>query len=141
MAANNTVTEIGRLTGDAQRRAEGFVTFAIAVDASYKRKDSGERVQRTHFFDVVFRGRRAEACLPYLAKGRMVAVTGELEQNVWTDKAGARRAQVRIAVTDIDFLPVGKAPKELTQVEKVQLPARGKAVTTFTPTSYDDIPF
>ena len=102
MAANNSVNLIGRLGADAELKAEKFVTFNIAVTAKGRNADGGEK---TNWFKMVFRGERAEKCLPYLTKGKLVAFGCEAEMNRWTDRDGNTHNDVQFAVTDVEFIP------------------------------------
>ncbi len=102
MTAYNNVHFIGRLGADAEIKGEKFVTFRIAVKGKGKYDDGTEK---TNWFKIVFRGERAEKCLPYLTKGKMIALSCEAETNRWTDQNGVDRNDVQFAVLDVEFIP------------------------------------
>lgn len=99
--AINTITVIGNLTRDAKvgktQKGEGFVQFSIAVN-----KTVGEE-KKAKFFDVSAFSHLADAFAPYLKKGTGVAITGELNQNKWTDKDGVNHSSLSIIARDITF--------------------------------------
>ncbi len=112
----NCVTLVGRLAREAERRATSgggeVIVFAVAVNES-RRKD-GVWVEEAHFFDVsYFCGALGSGLLPYLTKGRQVALSGRLVQERWTDGGGANRQAVKIRADRIELLsePKSAAPQ------------------------------
>ena len=77
----NTVIMIGRLIRDPELTAD--------------------------FFNIVVWGKRAETCVNYLAKGRMVAIRGRLQNNNYTDKDGTKRYNVEIIAEEVKFIDWG----------------------------------
>ena len=86
-------------------------TFRIAVTRRFKDK-SGERV--TDYFDIVAWKQLGEMCGKYLAKGRKVAVVGELQTRSY-EKDGMKRYITEIIADEVEFL----SPRE-TQQESAQ---------------------
>jgi single-strand DNA-binding protein len=62
--------------------------FTVAVG----RYEKGQT--ETSFFDCVQWGKTAESLAKHMTKGRLVAVKGEMRQNRWTDREGAKRSQI-----------------------------------------------
>jgi single-strand DNA-binding protein len=83
--------------------------LGVAVGRSYK-DASGQWQEETSFFDVVVWGRQGETCAQYLAKGRQVAVDGELRQRSWEAQDGTRRSKVEIVANQVVFTG-GGAPE------------------------------
>lgn len=105
----NTVIMIGRLTRDPELRyiastGNAVTRFAIAVDRPFAKKDAEVTAD---FFNIVVWGKRAETAANYLAKGRMVAVKGRLQNNNYTDKMGNKQYSVEIIADDIQFIDWG----------------------------------
>ena len=105
----NTVIMIGRLTRDPELRyiastGNAVTRFAIAVDRPFAKKDAEITAD---FFNIVVWGKRAETAANYLAKGRMVAVKGRLQNNNYTDKMGNKQYSVEIIADDIQFIDWG----------------------------------
>ena len=76
----NKVFMIGNLSKDVDLRTtqsgKAVASFTIAVNRRFKGQD-GEK--QTDFFSIVAWGQLGEMCGRYLAKGRKVAVVGELQ--------------------------------------------------------------
>lgn len=104
----NLVLMIGRLTRDPEMRViqstGNFVTgFSIAVDRAFKTKDGTD----VDFFNVSVFGKQAESCNNYLAKGRLVAVKGRLQNDNYTTRTGEKRYSVNIIADQVQFLDWG----------------------------------
>jgi single-strand DNA-binding protein len=100
---------IGNLTKDVELRAtqsgKAVASFTIAVNRRFKNQ-AGEAV--TDFFPVTVWGQLAEVCGRYLAKGKKVAVVGELQTRSYDDKQGVKRYVTEIVADEVEFL----SPKE-----------------------------
>lgn len=138
MALNvNTVTIIGNLAADpeyVERGEHEFCDLRVAVNHGRKNGDGSEKP--AYFFDVKTFGKTAGNCRDYLAKGRKVAVLGELRQETWENAEGQKRSKVVIAARQVEFLTPkgdgnGNGGAPTAQAELV--PAA--------PTGDDDIPF
>ena len=104
----NTVVMVGRLTRDPEIRyiastGNAVTRFSIAVD----RPVAKDAEVTADFFNVVVWGKRAETCANYLAKGRMVALRGRLQNNNYTDKNGVKQYSVEIIAEDVKFIDWG----------------------------------
>lgn len=87
MADLNSCSFVGRLTRDAEMQNVGakgtsLVKFAIANNTGYG------QYARTNFINVQIWGNTGVNVMQWLKKGKQVAVTGQLENNKWTDKEG-----------------------------------------------------
>ena len=89
----------GRLGSDAETKniKDGThkTTFSLAVDSG-----SGD-YKRTDWIRCVMWKR--EKLAQYLTKGKPVIVTGEYQEQKWTDKDGQERRMVEIVVRDLEF--------------------------------------
>ena len=101
----NKVFLIGNLTKDPDVRTTGggtnVCTFRIAVSRRFQNQQ-GERV--ADFFDIVAWRQLADLCGRYLAKGRKVAVVGELQTRTYDAKDGTKRYVTEIVADEIEFL-------------------------------------
>ena len=101
----NKVFMIGNLTKDPDVRSTGsgvsVCSFRIAVNRRFANQ-SGERV--SDFFDVVAWRQLADLCGRYLAKGRKVAVYGELQTRSYDAKDGTKRYVTEIIADEVEFL-------------------------------------
>lgn len=100
----NKVILIGNLTRDPELKTTpsgvSVCQFAIAVSRRYTDK-SGER--QTDYFNIVAWRGLGENCGRYLAKGRKVGVTGELQTRSY-EKDGVKHYITEIIADDVEFL-------------------------------------
>ena len=105
----NHVVLVGRLTRDAELKytpsGQAICKFSIAVN---RRKKVGEQQweDEASFFDIVLWGRQGESLHPYLMKGKMVGVKGELRQDRW-QQDGQNRSKVEIVADYLQLLGGG----------------------------------
>lgn len=108
----NSVTIQGRLTANPElKRTDNDIdvcNFSIACDRSYK--SSEEKI--TDFFDCVAWRAKAEFLERNFSKGDMIAITGKLFTEAYTDKNGSSRKAVKILVSDIAFSGRTKKQKD-----------------------------
>ena len=101
----NLVALIGRMVADPELRytpsGVAVTTFTIAVDRRFK-SESGEK--QTDFFDVVAWRQSAEFASNYLSKGRLVAVTGKLQQRSWVQQDGQKRSKIEVVADNLQGL-------------------------------------
>ena len=129
----NKITLIGNLTHYPEiRSTQSGVTvcaFTIAVSRRFAGAD-GERP--TDFFRVNAWRQLGESCGRYLAKGRKVAVVGELQARTYEAKDGTTRMSLDVQADEVEFL----SPRP-----NVQEGGTGTDMAGFTDVSSDDIPF
>lgn len=87
---NNDVRLIGRLTRDPEMRrtSSGIAVTRFTLAVSKK--------EGANFIDCVSFDRTAENIAKYCAKGREIAVAGELSVSDWTDKNGAKHRKYEV---------------------------------------------
>jgi len=107
MANLNKVLLIGRLTRDPESRTttsgSSVVSFGIAVNRTYTRRDSNERVEETCFVDVEAWGRTGETIARYMRKGRQIFIEGRLKFDSW-ERDGQRRSKLSVTVENFQFI-------------------------------------
>ena len=95
----NTVTMVGTLTRDPEIRKKGDAKVCAMRMVESGRKDA------PLFINVSAFGRQAETCQKYLAKGRQIAVAGQLRFREWEEDGGSKRSEHSLAADRIEFLP------------------------------------
>ncbi len=94
----NRVILIGRLTRDPDVKTTqsgvSLAQFAIAVDRARTNPQSGQK--EADFFRVKAWRQSAEYVANYLAKGRLVAVEGRIQEDSWVDQDGTKKYRVEI---------------------------------------------
>lgn len=102
----NCVCLTGRLTRDPELRTTAtgkqVAAFTLAVQKRFKPQD--ESRPDASFIDCVAWGQQAEFLCNYGAKGRMVGVTGRLEQRRYQAQDGTNRNVVEVVVDNIQVL-------------------------------------
>ncbi|WXR62854.1 single-stranded DNA-binding protein [Peptostreptococcaceae bacterium AGR-M142] len=105
----NQVIIIGRLTRDPELRyipgsGRPVASFSVAVQRPFANKDG---VREADFFNVQSWGKQAENCANYLAKGRLVAVSGRLQTRKYQTQNGENRVATEIISDKVEFLEWG----------------------------------
>jgi single-strand DNA-binding protein len=102
MSASPT-TIIGNITADPELKfldnGTAKTSFSVAV-GHYWTDASGEKQEKTSYFDVVAWRYLAEDVARVLEKGVRVIVTGRLEQRSW-EQDGAKRSKVELIADDV----------------------------------------
>ena len=108
MVMVNKVIVAGNITADPELRfiagGSAVCEFTIALNRTYTRRQTQERVEETAFVDVVAWGRTAEVCGEYLKKGRATLVEGRLTQNRWEAPDGRKMSRLRVTADSVQFL-------------------------------------
>lgn len=138
----NKIVLIGNLTHDPETRSTPNGTtvcsFTIAVNRRYA-SQGGER--QTDFFRINAWRQLGDLCARYLAKGRKVAVVGELQARTYEAKDGTTRMSLDVSADEVEFLsPRGEEQSGYTAAPSPR-PNRNQEADGFTDISSDDIPF
>lgn len=101
----------GNLTHDPEVRSTPngitVASFTIAVDRRFK-DANGEK--KTDFFRINAWKTLGDHCARYLAKGRKVAVVGELQARTYEAKDGTTRMSLDVQADEVEF--ISAKPKE-----------------------------
>lgn len=109
MASVNKVMLIGNLTRDPELRytpgGAAVAEFGLALNESYKNKQTGQMTEKVHFIDIVCWARTAEVAAEYLKKGTQVHIEGKLTQDRWDDKdSGQKRSKIKVTCERLTFV-------------------------------------
>ena len=119
----NKAILIGRLTRDPELRSTSndisVTSFTVAVDRNFTNQQ-GEK--ETDFIPVVAWRKLAETCAKYLAKGRLVAVSGRMQVRSYEGKEGKRNI-TEVVADEVQFLEKAESKEKFVEVEdNVELP-------------------
>ena len=107
MANLNKVMLIGRLTRDPETRhtagGNSVTNFGLAVNRSYRKKESDELIEETTFVDVEAWGKTGETFARYMKKGSQAYVEGRLKLDSW-EKDGQKRSKLLLVMEEFQFL-------------------------------------
>ena len=119
----NKVILIGRLTKDPESKylpnGTAVTTFTLAVDRSFTNAQ-GER--EADFLPICTWRGLAENCGKYLAKGRMVAVSGRIQTRNYDTPEGQKRYITEIVADEVQFLERAKEPLQEPQAPPINKP-------------------
>jgi single-strand DNA-binding protein len=122
-------TIVGNLTSDPELKytsnQKAQLKFSVAVNDNYT-DASGEKVEKTSYFNVVAWGYLAENSANVLEKGMGVVVVGTLDQRSWDDKeTGQKRSTV-----EVKAMEVGLRAGSLESVERRRANSTGDSKPT-----------
>jgi single-strand DNA-binding protein len=126
----------GRITADAKvstlKDGRQVVNFSVAVNDSYKPKDSEVATKVTTYFNCSYWINPGIA--QYLTKGTLVECYGRISVNAWTNAEGEARASLNFHVNNIKLH--GKPNSATIAATKETVPA-ATAITE----PLEDLPF
>lgn len=114
----NKVILIARLGRDPEMtftpNGQARCKFSVATDEGYRDKQTGQKVERTEWHNIVAWRHTAEFCGNYLTKGRLVMVEGKLQTRKWQDQnTGQDRYMTEVVADNVQSLD--KAPEQQGQ--------------------------
>ena len=99
----NHITIMGRLTADPELRRTGagvaVASFTVAVDRDFNQNGQKE----TDFIDCVAWRGTGEFVERNFSKGKMIVVSGRLQNRRWEDKNGNKRTSAEIVADNVYF--------------------------------------
>jgi single-strand DNA-binding protein len=136
----NTFCFTGNLGNQAEQRftpsGDSIVNFSVAVKAGF-----GEKAVTTWVRCNLW-GKRGESVLPYLNKGQLVGVSGELANREYQDKDGKARTSLEVRVNDLTLLG---SKQDRSESNDAHTPEKREQKAAPTNGSFDelesDIPF
>jgi single-strand DNA-binding protein len=148
----NKVILIGNCGKDPDVRftpaGQAVANVSLATSESWKDKNSGEKVEKTEWHNLVFWGKLAEIVGEYVKKGGQIYVEGKLHTEKWQDKDGKDRYTTKITCDQMLLLGGrgGSAAAGPDSEPEQAAPAtaarpRSTAASAQTPDFDDDIPF
>lgn len=100
----NQFVAMGRLVANPELKTTQsgkFNTkFTIAIDRDFK-DENGER--KADFATFVAWDKTAELVCQYFTKGRMIAITAQFRNNIWTDKQGTKHYDYIFEARSVSF--------------------------------------
>lgn len=142
----NRLTIIGNLTKDPVMRTtqsgHNVCSFTVAVNRRQK-DQNGQSI--ADFFQVSAWNQLAQTCQQYLAKGRKVAVVGQVSVHTYQGNDGKTYAQMDVMASDVEFL----SSRSEAEQKSDQMTAQADAAMTgtvdpqsgFQAVETDDLPF
>ena len=105
---------VGRLTGDAKistlKDKRQVVNFSVAINDSYKPKDSEQPVKVTNYVNCSYWINPSIG--EHLKKGSLVELSGRIGVNAWTNAEGEAKASLTFHVNSIKMHGKASTPKE-----------------------------
>ena len=114
--------------------------FPLATNETYTNKQTGDKVTKTEWHNIVVRNKLAEICEKYLTTGDKVYCEGRIKTRQWEGEDGSKRYTTEIHVADMTFLSTKKelhTPQPKVENKQVETPKN----ETSTNEVEDDLPF
>lgn len=116
----NKVIMIGRIARDPELKIVGesektVLSFTIVVERAH-RNSNGEK--EVDFIPVSVWGKRAETLANYMAKGRLVSVSGRIHVRTYDDKDGNRRYFTEVVAEEVRLLDSRKSQEDTSASEE-----------------------
>lgn len=96
----NNVVLVGRLTRDPELRYMSNMTSVANFDIAVNRDTKGE----TDFISIVCFGNIADNVVQYIGKGSLVAVSGSIRIDTYTNKEGKSVKSFKVNANKVNFL-------------------------------------
>jgi single-strand DNA-binding protein len=118
----NRVIIMGRITHDLELKSTpsgvSVLSFTVAIERKYSKQ--GEEKQ-TDFINCVAWRQQAEFISKYFAKGRMIALEGNLRTRTYDDKNGTKHYVTEVYVDSVSF--TGEPKQDIADNAHTQQPA------------------
>lgn len=106
----NKVVLIGRLTKDPELKyTPGSGTAVTTITLAVDRRFSKDNQREADFIPVVIWGKSAESTAQYMAKGRLIGVSGRIQTRSYEAKDGGRRYVTEVVAEEVQFLEWGNS--------------------------------
>lgn len=101
----NKLMIIGNVTKDPEMRTTQSGIQVCSFTVAVNRRQNGQNGHpEADFFRVTAWRQLGEICHKYLAKGRKVAVVGQVSVSTYTGNDGQTRANLEVTADDVEFL-------------------------------------
>jgi len=142
----NKVVLIGRLTKDPELKyTPGSGTAVTTITLAVDRRFSKDNQKEADFIPVVVWGKSAESTAQYMAKGRLMGVSGRIQTRSYEAKDGGRRYVTEVVAEEVQFLEWGNTNKNQdngnNSSSNDNSQGYGASFDDMTPIDDGDIPF
>lgn len=108
MKGVNKCIFIGTLGRDPETKTfqsgGSICSFSIAVNESWKDKNTGEKKEHVEWINIEANGKLADVCSNYLKKGSKVYVEGKQKTRKWQAQDGTDRYSTYIIASEMQML-------------------------------------
>ena len=111
----NKITLIGNLTSDPEKRATNNGTSVTSFTIAVNRRGQDKQ---TDFFRINAWLGMADTCAKLLAKGRKVAVVGELQARTYEAKDGKTKVSLDVQADEVEFLSPAEQKQEKPKTDE-----------------------
>lgn len=116
----NSIQLVGNLTQDADLKVtaggKAFLKFSVACNESWK-DASGEKQEKTNFFNCSLWGPRAESLAQYVKKGEKIFVSGSMQNNK-VEKDGLVKYFSEVNVREVVLCGGGKGKSSRSDADE-----------------------
>lgn len=139
----NVCVLTGNLTRDPElaELPSGTRVCKLRLAVASRERVDGEWVDRPNYFEVSVFGAQGESAARYLAKGRAVAIQGQLRWREWQTDSGERRQAVSITASQVQFLGPPRSDDGRREDQTAHGSPAEAAVPASAATDEDELPF
>ena len=98
------IGNVGKIETRFAPSGDAICNVSLAVNESWKDKQTGEKKERTEWVRVVFFGKTAEIAEKYVKVGQSLYVSGKFTTRKWQDKSGADQYTTEIRADQMQML-------------------------------------
>jgi single-strand DNA-binding protein len=106
------VGHLGKEPQGKEVNGRNVCNFSVAVSEAWNDTQTGERREKTTWYDVSVWGAQATACYDHLSTGSQVMVVGDVSARGWTTESGEARASLKLNARSVQFLSSGKQSQD-----------------------------
>lgn len=133
----NCLQIIGNLVRDPETRTANSGAVGCYFTVAVNRKKTQNNPQpEADFFRVTAWNKLGEVCAQYLARGKKVAVIGEVSASAYQGQDGTPHASLNVLAKEIEFLSA-----RTEEQPKPAAPEKGEKQVSMTEVAVDDLPF
>lgn len=139
----NKVIIIGTVGKDPETKpaqSTAITTLSLATSESWKDKQTGEKVEKTEWHNIVMYGKLAEITNMYVRKGAKLYIEGKLKTDKWDDKTTGK-IMYKTSIVANEMQIVSNKEKTEEHVEKDVQWANNNTNNLSSNLKDDDIPF
>ena len=140
----NQCNFIGRLGKDPEIKympsGGAVANLSIACSDDYKDKQSGEKVERTEWINIVAFNKLAEIIGQYCKKGSRVFVTGSMRTRKWQGQDGQDKYTTEVVVKEMQMLDSKRSDTSSPRQQTTSQPSPAQS-SMIDDDFDDDIPF
>jgi single-strand DNA-binding protein len=123
----NKVCLIGRLCKDPELQfLKGSGTAVAKITLAVNRRFTKEDKKEADFIPIVVWGKQAEATANYMAKGKLMGVSGRIQTRSYESKDGTKRYITEVVADEVQFLEFSTTKADAEEYSEINHDEEGE---------------